>query len=765
VPASGRAARVIGARTFEHAGSALPAGSRWTVSYNEEPTALSEEFERAIWISRPPSFPSYCFMLTGAIALKEDGLQFISDQSGDVPADNPGEFGLYYTDTRFLNRFELRVNGQKPIFLSNAANKHYIATFQFVNPALLLIDGTRVRRQTVSIRRSRFVTNRGVFERIGFLNCNHFDVELEVDMAFDADFRDIFAIRGFKTQHVAGQISVSFGGDDLVFQYRGRDNLRRLTRVMFSRQPEAISTREVRFCVHLKPQQFDTILVRIQPSVGRKPQPITTDFDGQLERLAASYRKWDAESSAISTDNQLFDREILRASRYDIRALLEQTPYGPVPDAGVPWYAVPFGRDAIITALQTLIYNPSIAEGTLRFLAAHQGREIDPFKEEEPGKILHELRRGELARLKEVPHTPYYGTVDGTPLFLVLLVEAMEWIQSEQLYRDLLPAAMRALEWIDRFGDQDGDGYIEYMAHRGGGVVNQGWKDSADAVQYEDGTRAQQPIALVEVQGYVYQAKRGLANLLRRHGEHATADRLEGEAAGLRERFNRDFWMEEEQYFALALDRDKRQVRSVTSNPGHCLWSGICDQEKADAVGRRLLAPDMFSGWGVRTLSAASPNYNPMSYHNGSVWPHDTALIALGLRRIGHHAGASQLVKGIIEAGFRFSDARLPELFCGFTRDQRFNSSPTAYLVSCSPQAWAAGCVFMLLQIMLDLRPDVPGGRVAVSPVLSDLFSELHVRNIRIGTERVDLNVRNDRGDMKVELSGSRHLRLAYPGH
>jgi glycogen debranching enzyme len=683
-------------------------------------------------------------MLTGTVALKEDDMQFISTESGDVLADNPGGLGLYHQDTRFLNRFELMVNGFKPVFLSHSVNKHYIATFQSVNPSFRLPDGVRVKQQTISIRRSRFVSDKGLYERFGFLNCNHFPIDLDVDLAVDADFRDMFSVRGFKVQRVAGEISVSFGGDDLTFSYRGRDELSRKTRVMFDRAPEAISPRDVRFSLHLEPNQADSIVVRVQPCIGPEVEPLDPDFDRELDALAASYRNWDETSTRILTNNELFDRELLRASRYDIRTLLERSPFGFVPDAGVPWYAVPFGRDAIITALQTLMYNPSIAEGTLRFLAAQQGTEEDPYREEQPGKIMHELRRGELARLKEVPHTPYYGTVDATPLFLVLFVETMDWLGSDELYDDILPAALRALDWIDRYGDIDGDGYLEYMAQRPGGVVNQGWKDSFNSVQHDDGSIAEPPIALVEVQGYVYQAKIGMARLLQRRGKAELASRLEREAQELHTRFNRDFWMEDLGFYAQALDSKKRHVRSITSNPGHSIWSGICDPEKAHSVVSRLMQRDMFSGWGLRTLSDQSPNYNPMSYHNGSVWPHDTALIALGLRRLGRNDEAIQLVAGLIEAGFRFDDARLPELFCGFSRDQRFNSSPAAYLVSCSPQAWAAGCVFMLLQSMLDLRPDAAAGTVQSNPVLPGLFTRVELRNLRVGRNLVDLRVDRD---------------------
>ena len=700
-------------------------------------------------------------MLTGAIALKEDDIQFISTQTGDVLLDDTG-FGLYYHDTRYLSRFELTMNGTKPIFLSNAANKHYIATFQYINPDLLLEDGRRVRQQTISIRRSRFVTGRGLYERIGFLNCNHFPVELSIVLAFDADFQDMFAVRGFTTQHVAGQITIAFGEGNLSLSYRGRDSIRRSTVVMFDPPADAISSRSVRFCLRLQPQQFDTVVVRVQPTMGKVGRRLNPNFDGELEKLATSYRRWDRVATRIATNNEQFDNVPLRASRYDIRALLEDTRYGLVPDAGVPWYAVPFGRDAIITALQTLMYNPEIAEGTLRFLAANQGTTVDQYKEEEPGKIMHELRRGELARLGQVPHSPYYGTVDATPLFLVLLAETMAWCDSAELYRDLLPAALKALEWIDEYGDLDGDGYVEYITHRPGGVLNQGWKDSSDSVQHADGRNADAPIALVEVQGYVYQAKIGMARLLRANGNAELAGKLERSARDLRERFNRDFWMDDLGYYAIALDREKKQVRSVTSNPGHCLWSGICDPEKADLVARRLLAPDMFSGWGIRTLSEASPNYNPMSYHNGSVWPHDTALIALGLRRAGFGDAAVTVATGLVQAALRFEDNRLPELFCGFARDRRFNSSPTAYIVSCSPQAWAAGCICMVLQTMLGLRPETSKGELHVDPLLPDIFHRVSLEHMRLGGARYHLTVEGSGADVAVELSGGEQVQLRH---
>ncbi len=436
-----------------------------------------------------------------------------------------------------------------------------------------------------------------------------------------------------------------------------------------------------------------------------------------------------------------------------------------MPSAGIPWYAVPFGRDSIITAVQTLVYNPSIAEGTLRFLARHQGKKVDEATEEEPGKILHELRRGELANLREIPHVPYYGTVDATPLFVVLFVETMKWLRgtsrAEDLYRDLLPSVILALEWINSYGDLDGDGFVEYDKGLAGGVINQGWKDSSDSLQYSDGKAPVFPVALVEVQGYVFHAKMGLASLAELHGDLELAARLQEEATALKQRFNRSFLMPTEHFFAQALDGEKHQVESITSNAGHLLWSGILESSAAEMVVTRLMSEDMFSGWGVRTLSSASPNYNPMSYHNGSVWPHDNSIIALGMRRYGFDGAASRLIEAVVSAGLRFPGNRLPELFCGFPRDRRFNSSPVSYIVSCSPQAWAAAAPFLFLQTLLGITPK--GDRkVEVRPSNTDLFDAYSIRHMSIGGERVSLDItrRNEGFDIRL-LEGNVDLLTA----
>lgn len=709
-------------------------------------------------------------MLTGTVVLKENHLQIVSDEFGDLPSSDVANYGLYYYDTRYLSSYELRVNGRRPLYLSHSTDRNYIATFQFVNSDMILPNGTPVPRQTLSIRRTRFVDEHAFYERLGFFNCNHFPMDIDVTLTMDADFRDMLAVRGFAKQRLAGEHSRRFGADELVFSYVGRDRKTRHTVVSFSVQPEPLSTDTMQFRLHLEPHTPLSVTLSIRPSIGRRSRAKPMHFDIALERLARSYANWNDECTATKTNNEFFDASLLRQSRLDIRSLMEyngsddrsrlekddseETRGGMIPSAGIPWYAVPFGRDAIIAALQTLMYNPAIAEGTLRFLASQQGRRVNRDTEEEPGKILHELRRGELANLKEIPHLPYFGTVDATPLFVILFVETMGWLGSEQLYRDLLPSVLAALEWCDQYGDLDGDGYIEYIPHREGGVRNQGWKDSVDSLQYDDGTAASLPAALVEVQGYVYHAKVALAGLVAQHHDDGLAQRLWAEASALRERFNRDFWMSDEQYYAQALDAGKSHVRSITSNVGHCLWSGIVDEEKAGAVVRRLMAPDMFSGWGIRTLSSASPNYNPMSYHNGSVWPHDNSLIAVGMCRYGFQNEAAKVITSTIEAGLRFPSNRLPELFCGFSRDRKFNSSPMSYIKSCSPQAWSAAAPFMMMQILLQLRPENGGQVLWVEPIGTDLFRRFHVEHLHSGAGRVTFSVAMEGPRPRIQLLG-----------
>ena len=684
-------------------------------------------------------------MPEGRIVLKENRIMMVSDEMGNIPAGNIYGYGLYHSDTRFLSTYEFRLNRLQPILLSSSTDESYVATFQMINPTLELEDGKRtIPQQVLSIRRSRFIYG-GLHERIGIQNCGREPVDLEGELVFGADFLDLFEVkadsRGQVLRYLGKQRPLEGNAHGLSFIYDGLDGVIRRTEVVFHTPPTHRHEGRVTWNFHLESKETRTLLIDVIPLLGESEPTLEYLYDDALLALQRSYRHWNDELTKVSTDNAFLGRGLLRRSQMDLRVLVEEFETGLLPMAGIPWFSAPFGRDALIASIQTLMINPEIARGTLRYLAAQQGRRVDLAREEEPGKILHEIRYGELANLKQIPHTPYYGSVDSTPLFLVCGVAMMDWLNDRDLFVELLPHFLHALRWIDEFGDLDGDGFIEYDERAKGGVRNQGWKDSHDSLLYADGRPAELPAALIEVQGYVYQAKLGLSRILERMNEPQSAERLARDAADLRRRFELRFWMDREQFYAQALERHKAQIASITSNPGHCLWAGICDPERAELVGARLLAADMFTGWGIRTLSSASPHYNPMSYHNGTVWPHDNSIAAAGLRRYRRTAEASRVIDGIMEAGIRMPNYRLPELFCGFKRDQLFNTGPTEYLVSCNPQAWGAGAAFHVLQTGLGIVPDTTAGRVYISPLPLNGVRSVEVEGMRIGSGRLSFRV------------------------
>jgi glycogen debranching enzyme len=466
----------------------------------------------------------------------------------------------------------------------------------------------------------------------------------------------------------------------------------------------------------------------------------------------AAHRAWAEGTAAVSSGDAFFDRTIERA-RSDLRALISGWPGATerYVAAGVPWFATLFGRDSIITALETLAFRPQIAVETLQLRARHQSQEDDPRRDAEPGKILHELRTGEMARLGEVPHVPYFGSVDVTPLWLVLLSETHAWTGDDALVERLWPNVLAALEWIDRYGDRDGDGFVEYRRRNDEGLVNQGWKDSFDAIRWRDGALAEAPVALVEVQGYVWDAKRRIAALARRRGDAALADRLTAEAEALRRRFEEAFWMEEAGTYAMALDGAKRQCDAIGSNPGQALWSGIVAPERAGRVVASLLSPAMNSGWGIRTLASDQVGFNPIGYHLGSVWPHDNALIAAGLKRYGFAREAGLVAEQVLGASRHFREYRLPELYCGFSREE--SHLPVPYPVACVPQAWAAGAPYSLLQTMLGLRADATANTLELMhPELPEWLEKVIVRGMTVGEAIVDLHVYRSKGGTGVEV-------------
>jgi glycogen debranching enzyme len=635
------------------------------------------------------------------------------------------------------------VNGSRPILLSANTEQNYVATFQLMHSEGAVLGTARHAADTLSIRRTRFLAD-GLRERIGVLNANAHPVDVTVELEFEAAFRDMFAVRAYREHLGTAPLASTRGPREggLVFERVGRDGVRRTTEITLRPAPDAIAGNVFKVTRTLGPQQFLQLELAVIPKEDGAGAAVSPDrFDDAIDSLNARYRRFLRTCSRYTTSSETLDEGLITRSALDLRALLEFHPSGPFPTAGIPWYAVPFGRDGLICAYQTLGWNPDVARGTLRLLASYQGQKVDDFTEEEPGKIFHELRRGELARLGEVPHRPYYGSIDATPLFALVFAEAVKWTGDRALWRELLPNAERALTWCDTYGDPDHDGYVEFGS-RDTEMRSQGWKDSAQSLSDPDGKWSKLPAALVEVQAYVYAAKMGIADLYELDDDRARAERLRGEAAALRERFERDFWMDAEQCYAQALDGDKKQVPAVTSNAGHALWCGIASPERAAAVTRRLMEPDMYTGWGIRTLSSRYPTYNPMSYHNGSVWPHDNSLIAQGFARYGFREEAAEIVSALIEAGRRFPNARLPELWCGFQRDLRFSSRPADYLVSCIPQAWSAGMIFLCLRTLLGMQPDLVTQQLLIDPALPPWLDRVDVRDMRIFDTRLTFRVR-----------------------
>ncbi|MEP7158928.1 MAG: amylo-alpha-1,6-glucosidase, partial [Chloroflexota bacterium] len=593
-----------------------------------------------------------------------------------------------------------------------------------------------------------------------------------------------FELRGLVRERRGERLQNRVAPNVVTFAYRGLDGVERLTHVRVSPAmnvasvpPDLAEVTNLGNAVTLElewligPNEHETLLIEIHgetleqsdaatagagsDDVEDAPDPgVAGEAQAWLvtSDASAAYRAWRNTSTAVETTHILAERALERAHA-DLRLLVNN---GPGPGeryvaAGVPWFSCLFGRDSIITSLQMLSVRPEIAQSTLAVLARLQATEADPFRDAEPGKILHELRTGELANTGEIPHTPYYGTVDATPLWLMLLDEYERWTADMELVDRLWPNALAALNWIEQHGDLDGDGFVEYERQSSRGLANQGWKDSADALRNSDGTLGEGPIALVEVQGYVYAARRGVARLARLRGDDELAARQEAAAEALRVRFEDAFWMEDAGIYAMALDGDKRRVTGLGSNAGHALWSGIVSPERAARTAATLTGGSMWSGWGIRTLAADTIGYNPIAYHLGSVWPHDNAICAAGFARYGLYEEARKVAGTMLEATAHFREARLPELFCGF--DRTASPLPVPYPVACSPQAWAAGSLFHLVGSTLGFRPDARARVLELArPALPEWLSGLRLRNLRVGDALVDLAFAGEQGSISVEV-------------
>jgi len=682
--------------------------------------------------------------------IKNNDLFLMTDDHGDIKGQD-SQGGLYMKDTRFLSKLELTLNGERPVLLSSAADENYVARIRMTNDHEETNGEVRLWRESVELIRERFIYGEVLYETISMTNFSTKPLSFDLSVSFDADFNDMFLVRGFQPADELGRVT-DRKSDKKGWHaaYQGVDGVRRDTDILWSEEPDSVNEQgDVSFAVSLKPTEAKNITFTIIPSINGN-RPITSPREQAFAELQEAYDNWSKNSTKIESDsavlNGLFNRGV-----QDLRVLLTDFGYGLFPVAGLPWYAVPFGRDSLIAALQMLALNPDVARGTLEMMAAYQGTDVNPWKDEQPGKIMHELRNGELARSGQVPFAPYYGSVDSTPLFIVLAAEYAYWTGDVELIEKLLPNIERALAWIDESGDRDKDGWVEYYQESSKGIANQGWKDSADSVVHANGEFAVAPIALVEVQGYVYQAKLRLAPILERLGHHEMADRLRGEAERLKEAFDGAFWMPDEQFYAIALDKNKEQVHSVTSNPGHLLMSNIIPEDKGLQVAQRLVASDMFGGYGIRTMSNGSTGYNPMSYHDGSVWPHDNSLILMGMSRMGFKEEAATVISGLLKAADHFEYNRLPELFCGYDETVGY---PVSYPVACSPQAWAAGTSVVLIQAMLGLEPDALNRTIRLDPFLPEGINRLTVRDLPVADGRisVSLNRDGDSGTIRVEI-------------
>jgi glycogen debranching enzyme len=712
--------------------------------------------------------------LGNVVTLKHGNVYLLTDQFGDIQPDTRG-LGLYHQDTRILSCAALRINGVRPSLLQTSVGGNYHGTVQLTNPDYLHNPGAdheptvSLTRQSLGIQRERVLGGDAFAEQLRLVNFTSHDEDVIIELGLGCDHADIFEVRGYARPTRGEALPTAVCDERVTFRYRGVDGVDRSTFVAFS-LPATVGAAEGEGPAEVLAQWAGTVPAGGTFEIGwrvwsaeqerRRKRTARASQDGLFpapptvtgDEGAAAYRAWHASTSGVDSDNELFDAAVAR-SVADLRLLRND---GPADGerylaAGVPWFATLFGRDSIITALQLLAFRPQLAVDTLEVLASLQATAVDDWHDAEPGKILHEWRNSEMVRAGELPFSPYYGTIDATPLWLVLLGATYDWTGDRGLLDRLWPNALAALEWIDRWGDPDGDGFVEYGRRSSGGLYNQGWKDSGDAVRNRAGVEAEPPIALAEVQGYVYDAKSRLAELADVRGEAALAKRLRADAAKLRDHFERAFWVEDQRFYAMALDGSKEPCDAIASNPAHCLWSGIVAPDRAAAVAERLLSPPMFSGWGLRTYAAGQPGFNPIGYHTGTVWPHDTAIAAAGLKRYGFHEEANRLVGAIFEAGQHFPEHRLPELFCGFDRAAPF--APVPYPVACSPQAWAAGATFQVLQTMLGLSAHADRRELElVRPQLPTWLGRVTLTNIRVGDAAVDLLFHRWRGATSAEV-------------
>lgn len=673
----------------------------------------------------------------------------VFDRYGDIQPVGRGTQGLFHQGTRFLSRQELFLNNDRPMLLSSMVKEdNALLAVDLTNPDLYRDGRIAIPRGSVHVFRSRFLWNGVSYERFRLSNYSLSAVKMTLSIRFEADFADIFEVRGKKRERKGTLLPNVLEKDLLVLRYEGLDAVTRETRIHFAPTPQEVTASQATFDIELDPKGEAALAVIVACDLSQDSRTFLS-YDAAMAEAGLAFGAEQPQDCAIQTSNAQFNAWWNR-SLLDVCMMVTDTEQGPYPYAGVPWFSTPFGRDGIITALECLWIRPELARGVLAYLAYTQATEVNPAQDAEPGKILHETRKGEMAALGEIPFGVYYGSVDSTPLFVMLAGAYYERTADLAFVQTIWANVEAALTWMDTFGDPDRDGFLEYVRKSPTGLDNQGWKDSHDSISHEDGSMAEGPIALCEVQGYVYDAKLQASKLADALGYADRATQLRRQARSLKERFEDAFWCDDLSTYALALDGKKRPCRIKTSNAGHCLYTGIASDAHAKRLAETLMSEEMFSGWGIRTLADSERRYNPMSYHNGSVWPHDNAMIAVGLARYGLKAEVDKVMTGLFEVSLVLDFHRLPELFCGFVR--RPGQGLTRYPVACNPQAWAAGSAFMALQACLGLSIIASERKVIFQyPTLPQFVGEMQIKNLKVGTASVDLLLR--RHDLDVGIT------------
>src|SRR3981189_3263953 len=706
----------------------------------------------------PVSEQPFYIPMTGPAArprrsLKDYAPFVVPDSHGDIAASAGGPDGLFNADTRYLARLELVLDEVQPLLLgSNLRDDNSALAVDLTNPDIYRGGRIVLQKDMLHIVRTIFLWRGTAYQRIGLQNHGDRPVNFDLILLFDNDFADLFEVRGEKRIRRGVGTSKLVGRSDLELEYYGLDGKLRTTALHFDPRPTRLTPNEAVYHFDLAPHQVSSLFVAVSCDKPAPFKPIPF-FRGLLAHRR-EMRRSTVGAASIETSNHIFN-EVLCQAMADLNMLMTDTPQGRYPYAGIPWYSTTFGRDGIITAMQMLWLDPRVARGVLRRLAYYQAKTFDPRADAEPGKILHEMRGGEMAALGEVPFAQYYGSVDATPLFVLLAGLYVERTGDEETLVELWPSIEAALGWIDGFGDPDQDGFVEYKRAPEKGLANQGWKDSYDAIFHADGRLAEGYIALAEVQGYVFAAKRLAARCAGRLDKGDMAHKLEAQAQRLAQRFEEAFWCEELGTYALALDGAKEPCKVRTSNAGQLLFTGIVGEDRARMVAADLMQPHFFSKWGIRTVAQSEARYNPMSYHNGSIWPHDNALIALGLARYGLKHSVAHVFKALFDASTYMDLGRLPELFCGFRREK--GRGPTLYPVACAPQAWASATPFTLLEAALGLEFDVRRGEIRLrDPRLPAFLNEVVLHELQLGPSSVDLRVRRHGDDVSLEVLRTR---------